>query len=218
MNQKILKTLFVLLAALLINCASSYFSSTIEPVGQYSSIVHRSGDKNPELYLQTTLDGIEVLPDRINVDTKKYDIIGRIDVFRDDGVWFSRFSKYNEEWRKKYCPVASIITFSTVFSFFFLGIPCIYESADLRHRFEERRVNIIKEMLKKGKEVGATHIVYARFIDNNKLNTSTSGGFGLLPISISGVNMAIGASSSKSTTEVETFKYSGMVGLAVRAK
>jgi hypothetical protein len=213
-KREMLILLLLFVASSFIGCASSYFSSTIEPVGQYSGSNFNSNTENPRLFLQTTVEGVNVLPDRIEVDTLKYDVIGRIDVYREDGAWFTKFTKYNEEWRRTYCPVSSILTMGTAFVLFFTGIPCMYEHFDSKSSFEERRNNAIAEMIRKGKEVGATHIVYARFLDNTKLHTETSGGFGLLPIS----GMMVGSMNSKSDAEIETFKYSGMVGLAIRAK
>ncbi len=201
----------ILTVAILSGCASTYFKARYEIHGEHSedSIKNITLYEKPRLFIESAPQGVSIENDRIIVDISQYKILGRIDVIRNFDSFNLGFIEYNEDWRRNYCPPVVTLTYATLFILVFLTPapwPCIYETSKSIKRIEERKSNMIKVMLQKATEIGATHIVYAKYTHKK----SREGSVIIMPVG----NMAMAVGSS----EEKELPYTGLSGIALRKK
>ena len=206
--KTIIATIFMV--AILNGCASTYFKARYEMHGKYSedSIKNTPSNEKPRLFIESAPQGVLIENDRVIVDTSQYEILGRIDVIRNFDSWNLGFREFNEDWRKNYCPTVVTATYATLL---ILAItpapwPCIYENSKSAKRIEERKRNMVKVMLQKAAEIGATHVVYARYTHKKSIEDSAV----IFPVG----NMAMAVGSA----EEKVLPYTGITGIALMKK
>ena len=199
----------MLVIPILSGCASTYFKARYEMHGEYL----RQSTKNnialyeePRLFIESAPEGMSIENDRIVVDTSQYKILGRIDIVRNFESWDLGFNEFNESWRRYYCPPTIILTYATLFMLAITPAPypCTYETSTSINRIEERKSNMIKVMLQKATEIGATHIVYAKYTHRRSTEDSA------VIIPVGNMEMAVGSS------EERELPYTGLSGIALR--
>ena len=207
--KSIIATIFIV--AILNGCASTYFKARYEKHGEYSEDLIKNSPSNekPRLFIESAPQGVSIENDRVVVDTSQYEILGRIDVIRNFDSFNLGFIEYNEDWRRNYCPPVVTLTYATLFILVFLTPapwPCIYETSKSIKRIEERKRNMIAVMLQKASEIGATHVVYARYTHKKTIEDSAV----IVPVG----NMAMAYGSA----EEKVLPYTGITGIALMKK
>jgi len=203
------KLILIIVVMLISGCASTYFKARYEIHGEYLGESTKNNVvlyEEPRLFIESSPDGVTIDNDRIVVDTNQYKILARIDIVRNFETWDLGFSEYNESWRRYYCPPVVTLTYATLF---LLGLtpapyPCTYETSTSIKRIEQRKRNMIKEMLRKATEIGATHIVYATYNHRSSIESEAI----IMPIG--NMAMAVGSSAERE------LPYTGLSGIALR--
>ncbi len=200
----------ILIVTTMSGCASTYFKARYEMHGEYrvDSPHVIALNENPRLFIESAPEGVFLQDNSIVVDTNKYQILGRIDVVRNFDSWDIGFIEFNENWRRYYCPGVVALTYATLLIFAWTPAPwpCFYESSTSISRIEERKRNMVKVMIQKARDIGATHVVYAKYTHSK----STAGTAIIMPVG----NMAMAVGSS----EPIEFPYTGLTGIALRSK
>jgi hypothetical protein len=151
----------------LTGCASTIFQARTDRTGDFFLRDSLKANPNtPRLYIETAPDDFELNRGKVSYDKIRYEYIGRIYVKRDFEHWRLGFVDFNEAWRRYYCPPVVTLTYATALVPMFLTpLPyfCVYENSASADRIEQRKRYMAFELLKEGKRVGATHIVFASY-------------------------------------------------------
>jgi len=160
-------TLIASIAFFLTGCASTIFQARTDRTGDFflrDSV--KTNPHTPRLYIETAPDEFELNRGKVSYDKIRYEYIGRIYVKRDFENWRIGFVDFNEPWRQYYCPPVVTLTYVTgLVPLHFTPLPyfCWYENSSSSDRIEQRKKYMSLELLKEGKRVGATHIVFATY-------------------------------------------------------
>ena len=200
----------ILIVTTMSGCASTYFKARYEMHGEYlvDSPKLIALNENPRLFIESAPEGVFIEDNKIFVDTNQYRILGRIDVLRNFDSWDLGFVEFNENWRRYYCPGVVALTYTTLLILALTPAPwpCIYETSTSTNRIEERKRNMAEVMIQKAKEIGATHVAYARYTHKKSTESTAI----IMPVG----NMAMAVGSS----EQRELPYTGLTGIALRMK
>ena len=201
---------FAITAILLLSgCASTAFDSRTDLLGDFSKRDQiKPATATPRLYIETAPDDFEMKDGEITYDKIRYEYVGKIFVKRNFESWRLGYSDFNEPWRKYYCPPVVTLTYALVLTPFLTPLPyyCVYENSSSSSRIEQRKKNMSYELIREGKRIGATHIVFAKYTGIEY----PEGAGGPTPTDNGQAATAIGSQTQ--------YPYMGMVAYAFRKK
>lgn len=205
-----MKSFFALasFALLLAGCAGSPFHARTDRMGDFflqDSVKVNPG--TPRLYIESAPDDFELGRGKVSYDKIRYEYLGKVFVKRGFEHWRLGFVDYNETWRRYYCPPVVTATYALAFTPFLTPLPyfCVYENSASARRIEQRKKNMSYALLREGKRIGATHLVFASYTG---LSYPADGGD---PVEIDNARAALSGGAGVKP-------YTGMVAYAFRRK